>query len=244
MVEGMQDSGGDLDDVRESTEGAMDCDVLGEKVINDGLLCSILHAMSGAPNADEMISRIERDCTDVSEILVARKKLFTYYTGVICSERNKLVLDIDRHTTKNYIKDIVDQLVKVDKVTEVKMFCMPFDYERRKFETENSRLTRVIEGEISNEFDMKIEALENRMNEKNRALHDSIVESVNRALQQKTSYSDVALGARPREVVHTALGGNNGAQQGAMGPPVHLTVGVSDVGAQQSSGQQAGAQGG
>lgn len=233
-----EDSGGGLDGGGAGGGGAgvsiratTDLDVFGEKVINDGLLCSILHAMSGAPNADELASRIERDCTDVTEILLARKKLFTYYNGVICSERNKLVLDIDRLTTKGYIKDIVDQLVKVDKVTEVKMFCMPFDYELKKFETENARLTNVIEKEMSNEFEMKIEALEHRMNEKNRALHDFILESVNRALKQSPSYAGVALGARPKEVLLPGHGqgqgnaGSFGGQLGAMGPPLQPGAG-------------------
>ena len=132
----------------------------------------------------------------------------------------------------------MDQLVKVDKVTEVKMFCMPYDYEREKFETENSRLTRVIENEISNEFDLKIEALEKRMNEKNIALHESIVESVNQALQQKSSYAGVALGARPKEVVHPGQGNVDRVigQHGAMGPPSQGGAGVGGVG----NGQQLG----
>jgi hypothetical protein len=100
---------------------------------------------------------------------------------MVLSVVNKLILDIDRHSESRYIKDIVDQMVKIDKVTEVKMFCMPFDYDREKFETETEKFTGVIEREISNEFDMKIEALEHRMNEKNRVLHDSIIGSVNRA---------------------------------------------------------------
>ena len=235
-------AGGGGIDASANTEILMDSDVLGEKLINNGLLCSILHAMSGAPNADELASRIERDCPDVSEILMARKKLFTYYNGVICSESNKLVLDIDRHTTKNYIKDIVDQLVKVDKVTEVKMFCMPFDYELKKFETESARLTRVIENEVSNEFDMKIEALENRMNEKNRALHDSILESVNRALHQKPSYAGVAFGgARPKDVIQPIQGSVVVGQPGAMGPPP--PVGAGAVGGRHSPQLSVGAGG-
>lgn len=188
---------------------------MGSKVINNGLLCSILHVMSAAPNEDELIARIEHDVA-IDEILEARKKLFSYFSDVICSERKKPILDVDRHTTKRYIKDIVDQLVKIDKNTDVKIFCMPYDYDRHKFESESTKLTNVIEREISNEFDNKIEALEHRMNEKHRALHDSIVESVNRALQQKSgqsepSYASVAFGgARPK----TGAG-----ITGATGPP-------------------------
>ena len=140
--------GYDTSGVTPTDKTTVNVDVLGEKVINDGLLCSILHALSGSPNTDDLVSRIERDIPDVPAILLARKKLFTYYR-VVCNDRKKFVLDIDRHTTKNYIKDIVDQLVKVDKVTEIKMFCMPFDYKLEKFETENARVTRVIETAMS-----------------------------------------------------------------------------------------------
>ena len=75
MTESDEGGGGDNmgggNDIPEA-QGAMDVDVLGEKLINNGLLCSILHVMSGAPKANDMISRIERDC-DVTEILETRK---------------------------------------------------------------------------------------------------------------------------------------------------------------------------
>ena len=58
-----------------------DADVTGARVINNGLLCSILHCMSSAPNAEDLIARIERDVEKV-EILEARKKLFTYFSDV------------------------------------------------------------------------------------------------------------------------------------------------------------------
>ena len=101
----------------------------------------------------------------------------------------------------------------------------------KSLKSENSKLTTVIEREISNEFDMKIEALENRMNEKNRALHVSIVQSVNIALQQKPSYAGVIGqgGARPKEPVqHAGVGLHAAAfgqrvfnpEQGLMGPPL------------------------
>ena len=175
-MEPPNDSGGG------GSKTVMDVDVSGEKLINNGLLCSILHALSSSPGAEGLVARVERDCTDVAEILKARKKLFTYFSDVMCNDRKKLILDIERQTTKNYIKDIVDQMIKVDRVTEAKMFCMPYDYELKRFETDDSRLTKVIEKELSSELDMKIEALENRINEKHRALHDSILDSVNRAL--------------------------------------------------------------
>ena len=191
-------------------------------MIKDGLLCSILCALSRSPNIEELISCIERDTPDVSEILEARRKLFTYFSGVMCTDRKKLILDIDRHTTKNYIKDVVDQLLKVDKVSEAKMFCMPYNYVVRKFEAESERLSKAIEKEMSNEFDLKIEALEHRMNEKQRALHDSILENINRVLGQRPSYASIANGAQG-STIYTPVGtkeiaGSNPGQLGARGP--------------------------
>ena len=62
--------------------------VMGRRVICDGLLCSILHGLSSSvANEDEFISVIERDTSD---ILKARKRLFTYYDKEICSEQKKL----------------------------------------------------------------------------------------------------------------------------------------------------------
>ena len=34
-------------------------DVTGTRVINNGLLCSLLHCMSAAPNTEDLIARIE-----------------------------------------------------------------------------------------------------------------------------------------------------------------------------------------
>ena len=192
---------------------AADEDVMGAKVINNGLLCSILQCMSSAPNAEDLIARIERD-VEKPEILEARKKLFSYFRDVICNERKKPVLEVERNTTKRYIQDIVNQLLKVDRETEIKMFCMPYDYDRQKFESEGERFKNVIEKEVANEFDLKIEALEHRMNEKHRELHNSIVESVNRAMQAKTSYASAA-----------AYGGTKPKELGSDGPPVVTVMG-------------------
>ena len=74
--------------------------------------------MSAAPNAEDLIARIERDI-EKSEILEARKKLFTYFSNVICSERKKPILEVERNTTKRYVQDIVSQLLKVDRETEI-----------------------------------------------------------------------------------------------------------------------------
>ena len=84
-----------------------------DKVMLNGLLCSILRALSRTPNLEELMDLIERDC-EVDQVVEARKVLFTFYSDVICTERNKKILDIDRRSKRGYVKDVVDQLVKVE----------------------------------------------------------------------------------------------------------------------------------
>ena len=59
---------------------------------------------------------------------------------------------------------------------------MPFDYKLESFKSDSDKLCDEVQNEISKEFDSKIDALESRINQKQRVLHDSILDSVNRAL--------------------------------------------------------------
>ena len=89
---------GEVDDTGQLSQGGADPgqrDVMGKKVICDGLLCSILRAMSSSSNKDEFISVIERDC-DENEILGARQKLFNFYPDVMCDKQKKPILKITR----------------------------------------------------------------------------------------------------------------------------------------------------
>ena len=80
-------------------------DVMGHRVICDGLLCSILNAMSHAANKDEFISVIERDC-DEEEILLSRRRLFTFYSDIQCERQKKPILQITRGSVRKNIEDI------------------------------------------------------------------------------------------------------------------------------------------
>ena len=143
---------GDGDDG--GTQPSVQIDVIGNKVINDGLLCSILHAKSHVINAEDLIGRIERAC-DLDVILESRKKLFTFYSDVTCSERNKLILDIERQSKRRYIKDVVDQIFKIDTANDASVFCRPYDYVLEKFPSESERVSGVIEQEIVGELNSR-----------------------------------------------------------------------------------------
>lgn len=172
-----------------------------QPVLNDGLLCSILQTMSGAPNPDYLINHVLRDC-DLREILMARKKLFSHYNEIKCPNQQKPILEIQRKSTRAYVKDIVDQMVKVDKKVEVNMFCLPWDYVLKPVASDSELITQEMEKQVSEEIDIKINALEQRLNEKHRVLHDSILASVNKALKEKCSSCSrkraATWGARPR----------------------------------------------
>ena len=127
---------------------------------------------------------------------MARKKLFSHYNEVKCTNQQKPILEIQRKSTRAYVKDIVDQMVKVDKKVEVNMFCLPWDYVLKPLASDSELITQEMEKQVSEEIDMKINKLEQRLNEKHRILHDSILASVNKALKEnknsRPSYANVA----------------------------------------------------
>jgi hypothetical protein len=144
-------------------------DVLGHKVICDGLLCSILHAMSHSANKEEFISVIERAC-DEEEVLLSRKKLFTFYSDVICDKQKKPILKITRGSVKKNIEDIVEQMIKIDKEEKSKLFFMPWDYVIKPFNGDTDYRAELIEKEMCTEIDAKIDSLKNEMNIKTKRL--------------------------------------------------------------------------
>ena len=110
-------------------------DVLGQRVICDGLLCSILHAMSHSASKEEFISVIDRECEE-AEILQSRKKLCTCFKDVHCDRQKKPILDITRGSKKKNIEDIIGQMLKVDKSVLSELFHMPWDYILKTFKSD------------------------------------------------------------------------------------------------------------
>ena len=148
-------------------------EVMGTKVICDGLLCSILHSLSGFPNDDELVGVIVRDVSEAT-ILESRRKLFTYFSDEICSNQKKPILDVTRTSVNGNVKDIVTKLVKIDKSSLTNIFCMPWDYKLLPLETDTVRLSKQMEKELGHEVDVKIDALEEKMKQKNDELVDLI----------------------------------------------------------------------
>ena len=166
-------------------------DVLGIKVICDGLLCSILHAMSHISNKDEFVTVIERDC-DEQEILAAREKLFKYFSDVICDKQKKPILDITRGSVRKNIEDILEQMRKVDKTVMSQIFFMPWDYVIKPFKGDTEIRADLMEKELGNEVDSKIESLKSEMLIKNQAIMELIHSKFNEVIQHVSAGSSKA----------------------------------------------------
>ena len=164
-------------------------DVVGSKVICDGLLCSILHAMSHVSNKDEFISVVERDC-DEQEILAAREKLFKYFSDVICDKQKKPILDITRSSVRKNIEDILEQMRKVDKTLMSQIFFMPWDYAIKPFKGDTEIRADLMEKDLGIVVDSKIESLKNEMRIKNQAIMELIHNKFNEVIQHVSSSSN------------------------------------------------------
>ena len=158
-------------------------DVLGHRVICDGLLCSILNAMSYAANKDEFISVIERDC-DEEEILSSRRKLFTFYSAIQCDKQRKPILQITRGSVRKNIEDIVEQMIKIDEQEKSELFYMPWNYEIKPFKSDTEVRSELIEKELNTDMDAKIDSLKNEMNIKNQAMMELINSKFNEVLKR------------------------------------------------------------
>ena len=106
-------------------------------VIIDGLLCSILRAMSRVGASAELASVIEKNASE-DEVKTAWVKLFTHFKEAIDPTRKKKVIEIVRETTKGRINDILTQLRKLDIENEdSELLLMPWNYIIKQFESES-----------------------------------------------------------------------------------------------------------
>ena len=156
--------------------------------------------MSNAANKDEFISVIERDC-DEGEILASRQKLFNFYNDVVCDKQKKPILQITRGSVRKNIEDIVEQMVKIDKVETSEIFFMPWDYTIKTFNGDTELRAELIEKELCTEFNAKIDTLKNEMNIKNQALLEVINNKFNEVIKH------VSAGSAPQPLSFAAVAG-------------------------------------
>ena len=160
-----EDSGGGGGDSHSSGN-----DVAIGPVLIDGLLCSIARAISRQANLEELSEAIMREC-DKEEITNSWTVLFTHFKDVWCKQRNKPVIEIARTELRLMVKDIVDQLVVIEKTSDnMRLLCMPWHYIIKNLETDSEHRANLMVEEATNEVDRKLGAMEERMNKKNQEI--------------------------------------------------------------------------
>ena len=98
-----------------------------DKLIVDGLLCSIAKAQTRTANDYELVEAINRDIGD-KEVSEAWSKLFNYFSDALDESRKIFIKDIKRQTVKAMIEDMVEFLRLKDKNIDLKMLVLPWSY--------------------------------------------------------------------------------------------------------------------
>ena len=118
------------------------------QVIVDGLLCSVIKAISRSPKESELIAAIDRVMMEV-EIKASWWKLFSFYSDAWDEGRKMKIKDIKRKSNKLMIEDMVSYLKKTDIGVDHDMFVLPWYYTMKTFETDSQRMSNVWEKETA-----------------------------------------------------------------------------------------------
>ena len=153
MAEGDEDSGG-------GGGGGGGMDVGDTPTLVNGLLCSIMRAMTRSASSRDLADVIVRDASK-EEIKTAWHQLFTLFKDVEDKAQKKSVIDIVRETTGRLAEDILKQLSDVERSTPGAVnFVFPWNYVIKEFETDNEYRAKEWEKEKSKQSNLKFEALE------------------------------------------------------------------------------------
>ena len=158
-------------------------------VIIDGLLCSVARAIFRQAKLEELIEAILRAC-DKEEIKNSWTVLFTHFKDVWCKQRNKPVIEIARTELRLMVKDIVDQLVVIEKSSDnMRLLCMPWHYIIKNLETDSEHRANLMVEEATNQVDMKLEAMEERIIKKSQDMFASIKAMVDIAVNKQQQHA-------------------------------------------------------
>ena len=123
-------------------------------VIVDGLLCSIIRAMSNTNRDDELVAAIGSEMLE-QEIKTSWVKLFNFYKDVLDENRKIPIVDIKRQTVRAMVEDIVSCLRKKDAVNDLKVFVLPWYYSLQDFPTESQKVDQAWKKETLKETEKK-----------------------------------------------------------------------------------------
>ena len=94
------------------------------RVIINGLLCSMIKAISRFPNDQEFVSIIETAVAE-TEVKEAWLKLFSYFNDVKDDTRKIPIIEIKRQSKRLMVEDIVKLIRKKDLISDCHIFVLP-----------------------------------------------------------------------------------------------------------------------
>ena len=210
--------------------GGVSEDSVRTPVIVDGLLCSILKAISRSASQAELINVIEKVASE-SEVKTSWQKLFTMFDEAMDPTRKKRIIDIERETTKKRIIDLVSQLSKIERENDIRvMFAFPWSYVIKEFESETEERGRLWQEEVSKDYESKINNLEKKMDKK----HLELLAALNNMVQN--------IGATQQQVSFTSA--NQRTYAGVAGGRAHVGPGQHQQGPEQPQHMNRNSEGG
>ena len=138
---------------------------IGVTVIVNGLLGSILKALSRNPDRSELAALIEKYSAK-EEIKCAWLQLFGFFKNVVDINSKKPVIQITRTSYSIMVDDILKQLSEYEKSSNVLQIAIPWNYIIKEFQTDGESRGQLWETEKCKEFSDQFKNLESRMDKK------------------------------------------------------------------------------
>ena len=145
----------------------------GRKIICDGLVCSIAQALSRKADVSDIVSAVAREY-DNEEITNSWKNYFRVFKDVMCKDRKKPIIDIARTEMRLCISDIVNHLNSFEKEDDLSFLVMPWMTKINPLENDGEIVARTILEANSGHVEQKIDAMEKRIDMKNKAFFESL----------------------------------------------------------------------
>ena len=166
-------------------------------VIVDGLLCSIMKALSRSNKDGDLAAAVVRDKSE-HEITEAWKKLFSFFNDVKDENRVIPIITIKRQTVRLMVDDIIRLFRKKDLTSDFSMLVFPWYYTIDPFMTDQEETGQVWRNETVVETSKRLDSLEAKLGAEIEKKHQDLIanlqrwsESVAKAFQPN-SYAAVA----------------------------------------------------
>ena len=116
------------------------CETNSNQLVNDGLLCCILKAISSFGNNSELVAAVGR-VTSEAEVKTSWVKLFNYIDNAYDESRKMKIKDIKRQSKKIMLDDIVAQLRKKELCGDFHNFVLPWFYTIKDFKSDSEMMS-------------------------------------------------------------------------------------------------------